>query len=194
MAFDAAWVIDFEWPAERAQDARSADIIATCVACGGRAMRAVEGTAARIYFAADAPAGAGNVHVREALERSSLLPAARSCALRTLVALHGASLGAAPVFHYVVETDVAAAHEDDFNAWYDQEHLAGLAGVPGTIFAARYERADRRPLYGACYDLGSLHTFGSARWMVVRTTAWSSRVRPSFRNTTRTMYRLLPTA
>ncbi len=43
-------------------------------------------------------------------------------------------------------------------------------------------------------QLASLHTSGSARWMAVRMTEWSSRVRPSFRNSTRTMYRVLPTA
>jgi len=188
--FDITSVVDFTWPAERAEDARSADIVAACVARGARAMRAIEGTAARLYVAADAVPAADEA-AAEVLAGASRLPAARSCMLHTLAVLRGASSGATPVFHYVVETDVADGHEDDFNAWYDQEHLAGLAGVPGTIFAARYQRADRRPLYGACYDLASLQTFGSAPWLAVRATAWSSRVRTSFTNTTRTMYRLL---
>src|SRR5258708_36367195 len=67
MAFDAAWVVDFTWPAERAQDTRSAGIVAACVACGARAMRAIEGTAARLYFAADAVAAAAGPAAGEAV-------------------------------------------------------------------------------------------------------------------------------
>ena len=46
-------------------------------------------------------------------------------------------------YHYVVETDVLPGHEDDLNAWYAQEHLPGLAAVPGTVRAARYVDASR---------------------------------------------------
>src|SRR5262249_25962270 len=34
--------------------------------------------------------------------------------------------------------NVTPEAEDDFNAWYDQEHLAALAAVPGTLAARRY--------------------------------------------------------
>jgi hypothetical protein len=101
----------------------------------------------------------------------------------------GASAAVAAGYHYVVETDVLAAHEDDFNAWYDEEHLPGLAAVPGTVRAARYVSAAGSPRYYACYDLASLDTFGSTAWLAVRATAWSARVRRSFRNTHRMMFR-----
>ena len=42
------------------------------------------------------------------------------------------------MFRYVVETDVAPEAEADLNDWYDHEHLAGLAAVPGTVQAWRY--------------------------------------------------------
>lgn len=102
----------------------------------------------------------------------------------------GASPGETARYHYVVETDVLAAHEEDFNAWYDEEHLPGLAAVPGVVRAARYLDASGSPRYYACYDLASLDAFGSPAWLAVRGTAWSSRVRPSFRNTRRTMFEL----
>jgi hypothetical protein len=100
--------------------------------------------------------------------------------------LSAASSGAASAYHYVVESDVLPAHEDDFNAWYDHEHLPGLAAVPGTVRAARYISAAGAPRYYACLD--SLDTLGSAAWLAVRATTWSSRVRPGFCNTRRTMF------
>lgn len=101
----------------------------------------------------------------------------------------GASAGAAAPFHYVVETDVTPEVEADFNAWYETEHLPGLAGVPGTVRAMRFVRVGAGPRYHACYDLAAQETLGSAPWLAVRGTDWSSRVRPHFRNTLRTMFR-----
>ncbi len=109
--------------------------------------------------------------------------------LIALQSLAGASAGERPAFHYVVETDVAPEHEDELNAWYDQEHLPGLADVPGTIRATRFRRASGSPKYLACYDLTTPATLDRDEWLAVRHTAWSSRVRPLFRNTRRTMYR-----
>jgi hypothetical protein len=51
--------------------------------------------------------------------------------------------------------DVLPGSEADFDPWYEQEHLPGLASVPGTV----------------------------------RATPWSDRVRPTFVNTRRTMFR-----
>jgi len=112
--------------------------------------------------------------------------------LTTLQALPGASAGAHPLFHYVVETDVAPEHDAELNAWYGQEHLPGLASVPGTIRAMRYRRASGSPQYLACYDLVSRDGLERPEWLAVRHTDWSSRVRPLFKNTRRTMFRLPP--
>lgn len=102
--------------------------------------------------------------------------------------LPGASHGAAPAFHYVVETDVVPEAEADLNDWYDREHLPGLAAVPGAIRAQRLRSLDAGPRYHSCYELVARETLGSAPWLAVRHTAWSDRVRPSFRNTKRTMF------
>lgn len=111
--------------------------------------------------------------------------------LRRLADLPGASSGRAAPWHYIVETDVVGTAEQDLNDWYDQEHLPGLAGVPGTVRAERFICTEGGPRYHACYDLESLETFGSPPWLAVRATAWSDRVRPSFRNTKRTMFKAI---
>ena len=76
--------------------------------------------------------------------------------------------------------------EADLNAWYDQEHLPGLAAVPGTVRALRYECRHKAALPGL---LRPAHA--RPRQPAVAggaATDWSSRVRPSFRNTRRTMF------
>jgi hypothetical protein len=87
----------------------------------------------------------------------------------------------------------SAAQEVDFNAWYDTEHLAGLAAVPGVARATRYRVVRRAPGRGTTRAMTwrSEALQQSRRGMAVRGTPWSSRVRPGFFNTRRTMYRRL---
>lgn len=102
----------------------------------------------------------------------------------------GASAADQPVFHYVVETDPEAGWADEIARWYDNEHMPGLAAVPGCVRASRFLNHDHGPLSYACYDLVTRETLGSAPWLAVRNTDWSSRTRPHFTNTRRTMFTL----
>ena len=117
------------------------------------------------------------------------LPRATESRLSLLMDLPGASAAAEAPYRYVVETDVLAECEADFNAWYDREHLPGLASVTGTVRAMRFRNLDDHPRYHACYDLVGRETLGSPPWLAVRGTPWSDRVRPAFFNTRRTMFR-----
>lgn len=106
------------------------------------------------------------------------------------VALHrGASSGAPTPFHYIVRTDVESGWDEELQRWYDEEHMAMLASVPGTVQARRLISLDATPRYYACYELRAPEVLTTAEWLKARATAWSERVRPMFRNTRRTMYR-----
>lgn len=112
--------------------------------------------------------------------------------LEPVQVIPGASASQAAPFHYVVETDVLPEREDELNAWYIEEHMPGLAAVPGAVHTARYRNTgalDTGPRYHAAYDLVTPDTLGTAPWLAVRGTAWASRIRPAFRNTKRTMFR-----
>lgn len=101
----------------------------------------------------------------------------------------GAAAGSPPQWHYVVATDVRPVAEKEFNAWYEEEHLPGLAAVPGTARAGRYRVVEGPgPRYHACYDLAQRDAFNSPAWLAVRGTPWADRVRPNFQNTRRTLY------
>jgi len=103
----------------------------------------------------------------------------------------GASRTVAPVFHYVVEMDIAPDLDADLNAWYDKEHMPGLAACAGTVRARRFRNPEGSPRYHSCYDLTRTETLTSAPWLAVRGTDWSGRLRPQFRNLKRTMFKRL---
>jgi hypothetical protein len=155
------WLLDFAWPGPRS--AASAEQSATL-------WRSVDGALGRCYLEA------------------ATEPGPEWTALEHRQTIGGASQGEAALYHYAVETDVAPEHEHDFNAWYAQEHLAGLAAVPGTVRAARYCRVGGAPRYLACYDLTSPQVLERAEWQAVRHSAWSSRIRPLFLNPRRTLF------
>ena len=167
-ADDALWLLDVDATVPPPQMPPSAT-----------AWRSLDGTLLRCYV------------------RAAAAPTAAWTRLEPLQSIAGASSGTPFIHHYVVEADVAPEHERDFNAWYEQEHLAGLAAVPGTVRAMRYRRTQdapadgrghRAPRYLACYDLTSPQVLEHPQWLAVRHTAWSARVRPLFLNPRRTMF------
>jgi hypothetical protein len=58
----------------------------------------------------------------------------------------------------------APQHETEFNAWYDTEHVAALARVPGVLSARRFRAADGTPKYVALYHLTSPQVVDGAEW------------------------------
>jgi hypothetical protein len=88
--------------------------------------------------------------------------------------------------------NVTPEAEQDFNAWYDEEHFPMLANVPGTLAARRY-RSDQGTSathrYVAIYHLKSPDVIRSAAWHTAVDTPWSARVRPHFRDRIRILAR-----
>ena len=69
--------------------------------------------------------------------------------------------------------------EDEFNAWYDTEHLAERSAVPGFETALRFVCIDGHPRYLAMYDLthfGVLQTDAYKRVAYDRASPWTKRV------------------
>jgi hypothetical protein len=99
-----------------------------------------------------------------------------------------------PRVHYVVETDPEEGWHDEIFRWYDQEHMPGLAEVPGSVMAQRFLNLDHAPLSFACYDLTHADVLTSAAWLAVRASAWSDICRPHFTNTLRTLFETVHTS
>ncbi len=80
-----------------------------------------------------------------------------------------------------VWAEVPAEKEDDFNRWYNEEHLAERLSVPGVLAAARYEAVQSGPKHLACYELESPHVLSTPEYLkyIESPTEWSRRVSPS---------------
>jgi len=102
--------------------------------------------------------------------------------------IEGCSKGLTPINRYAVEMDPEAGWQEELFAWYNEEHLPGLASVPGCIAAVRCINLDHSPFSIAFYDLTSPEVLGCEPWLKVRNTTWSDRVRPHFTNVRRTMF------
>lgn len=71
------------------------------------------------------------------------------------------------------------AFEDEFNAWYDSEHVPERLAVPGFLTGLRYVCLDGHPKYLAMYDLESYEVLASEAYKRVgydRASPWTKRV------------------
>jgi hypothetical protein len=78
----------------------------------------------------------------------------------------------------MVWADIPADKEDDFNHWYNEEHLAELLSVPGVLNAARYEATMSGPKHLAVYELESPAVVDSEAFTSRPVTEWGQRNSP----------------
>ena len=80
----------------------------------------------------------------------------------------------------MVWADVPADKEEEFNRWYNEEHLAERMSIPGFLSAARYEAVKGGPKHLAYYELESPAVLESAAYKRVseNPTPWTKRSGP----------------
>ena len=79
----------------------------------------------------------------------------------------------------IVWADIPAEKEDDFNRWYNEEHLAELLSVPGVLNAARYEATSSGPKHMAVYELENSAVVDTDDFKNRPRTEWGERASPS---------------
>jgi len=80
---------------------------------------------------------------------------------------------------FMIYVDIDPVHEEEFNAWYNTEHLPELLAVPGVISAARYEAVKSGPKYLAFYELDGVDVMQTPAFKNRPRTPWGQRVSPS---------------
>jgi hypothetical protein len=87
----------------------------------------------------------------------------------------------------LIWTDIASEKEEDFNQWYDTEHMQERASIPGFKWSRRYHSETASRPYLALYQTDTLHVFTSApyRQAFENQTAWSVRNFSAMHNTNR---------
>lgn len=94
---------------------------------------------------------------------------------------------------YTVELDVAEADIPALTEWYEGEHFAMLAAVPGTLGASRYEALGENDFrFLAAYRFATPEVPETPAWIAARSTPWTLRMRASFRRSRRFIRRLVP--
>jgi hypothetical protein len=87
--------------------------------------------------------------------------------------------------------DVDPAIEEDFNRWYEDEHLAERMGIPGFINARRFRALEGTPKYLALYDLESPEVLQSPPYRHIvgpGKSPWTQRMEAQFKNFKRNVY------
>ena len=82
---------------------------------------------------------------------------------------------------FLVFTDIDPQFDEEFNAWYNTEHLGELLKLPGFLDAARYVAVKGGPKYLAAYELASVDALKTAEFQTYRAnpSPWSRRMSPT---------------
>lgn len=80
---------------------------------------------------------------------------------------------------FLVYTDIDPKYEEEFNAWYNTEHLQELLALPGFLDAARYEATKGGPKYLAVYELENVEAVQTPEFKNRTRTPWGQRVSPT---------------
>ena len=92
----------------------------------------------------------------------------------------------------LVLNDVAeGADDEEFNRWYQQQHVPERLAVPGFRTARRYRAVGAQPAYMAVYECDAIEVFTSKPYLerLANPTEWTTRIMPSFRNMLRSACR-----
>jgi hypothetical protein len=89
----------------------------------------------------------------------------------------------------LVSMDVDPSHEDEFNDWYNMEHIPHFSRVPGVIAARRFRARRGAPHYVALYHVEDTDVYATPAWMAANETPWIRRMRRFQRNRTYFMFR-----
>jgi hypothetical protein len=90
----------------------------------------------------------------------------------------------------LVYTDlIDEKYDEEFNAWYDTQHLPQLLALPGVLDAARYVAVKGGPKYLAVYELANTDAVLGSAWQNRPIPPWDNRMSPRFvgKNLTRVL-------
>jgi hypothetical protein len=74
--------------------------------------------------------------------------------------------------------NVAPEAEQEFNAWYDEEHIPRLSAVRGCLSARRFRSTGGSPKYLALYHLAAPEVVSTKVWEAAAITPWTLKLRP----------------
>lgn len=92
----------------------------------------------------------------------------------------------------LVMMDIDPEHEEEFNRWYEEEHLPERKTCPGFLSARRFVSVEGEPKYLAIYDLENVEVLDTEAYKhIAGPSEWTARMRKLFKNYRRNVYRAL---
>jgi hypothetical protein len=89
----------------------------------------------------------------------------------------------------LVMIEVDPAYEDEFNRWYNEEHLPERKACPGFLSARRFVAVEGEPKYLALYELESPEVLqGAAYRKIYPPSEWTKQISKHFLRTIRNVY------
>ena len=79
---------------------------------------------------------------------------------------------------YSVQLNTPAEMEDEFNEWYNVDHVPALVSVPGVCCARRYVAVKGEPKYLTIYEMDDADILTSAEWNSARNSDWTLKMAP----------------
>jgi len=73
----------------------------------------------------------------------------------------------------VVVVDVLPEHEDEFNRWYDEEHIPQKRATPGFRSARRFVSHDHPGRYLAVYEVDDADVVTNPAYMTQQMSEWA---------------------
>jgi hypothetical protein len=89
----------------------------------------------------------------------------------------------------LVSMDVDRDREQEFNDWYNTEHIPRLSALPGVLTARRFRAARGAPAYVALYHVENSDIYAEQAWVAANQTPWMLRMRRFQRHRTYFMFR-----
>jgi hypothetical protein len=103
---------------------------------------------------------------------------------KRITALGKPGIEHAPVV-FTVRLEVDPQAEEEFNRWYDTEHLPALGGVAGVQSARRYVLRFPKanpPQYLTVYEFDNDGVRGTDAWRKAAATPWTAKMQPYLKN------------
>jgi hypothetical protein len=99
-----------------------------------------------------------------------------------LVQCIGEAPSEAAPYALLVRIETGPQDDAELNAWYEQDHLPALQGVPGCYRARRFRATVGSPRYLAIYEFANGEVSTSDAWRNAAASDWTLRMRPRWRN------------
>lgn len=92
----------------------------------------------------------------------------------------------------ITSMNIDPVHEDEFNLWYDREHIAERVAIEGFLEARRYQAVQANPKYFATYTTNRFEDLSSSAYQraLANQTEWSTTNIARFKDMVRVVGRI----